>query len=68
MDKFWIGNIVSIVKDLLSDGTIKIGMKKKEKKPFIIKQMIQNPEDYKMEAYIEGEEIIVKFKRKETES
>lgn len=39
----------------------------KKKKPSIIKEAIDNPEYFKLEAFIEGEEIIVKIKRKEQE-
>ena len=38
----------------------------KKKEPSILKQLIDNPENFKMEVYTEGEEIIIKLKRKES--
>ena len=35
------------------------------RKSKILKEAIDNPENFKLEAYIEGEEIIVKIKKKE---
>lgn len=52
-----------IVSKILSKVTF--SHKKKEKKTSIIKEVIDNPEYFKLEAFIEGEEIIVKIKRKE---
>lgn len=36
------------------------------RKSKILKEVIDNPENFKLEAYIEGEEIIVKIKKKES--
>lgn len=47
---------------------IKIGIKRTKKKSSIIKELIDNPENVKLEVYIEGEELILKVKRKEIES
>lgn len=43
----------------------KVTFKKKKKKPSLIKEVMDSPEFFKLEAFIEGEEIIVKIKRKE---
>lgn len=46
------------------------GMKwgvKKEKKPSFIKQMLDNPEEFKLEAYLENDEMIIKIKRREVQ-
>lgn len=40
------------------------GFKFKKKKPSMIKQFIDNPEDFYIEGFIEKEEIIIKIKRK----
>lgn len=42
--------------------------KKKEEKPSLLKDVMNNPEAFKLEAFIENEEIIVKIKKKEEES
>lgn len=39
---------------------------KTEKKPSMIKEVMDCPEHFKLEAFIENDEIIVKIKRKET--
>ena len=38
---------------------------KKEEKPSLLKDVMNNPEAFKLEAFIENEEIIVKIKKKE---
>ena len=46
------------------------GMKwgvKKKKKPSFIKQMLDNPEEFKLEAYLENDEMIIKIKRREVQ-
>lgn len=47
---------------------IKMGVKKAKKKSSILKELIDNPENVKLEIYIEGEELILKVKKKEIES
>ena len=44
-------------------STIKV--KRKEKKKTILKDIMNNPELFKLEAVIEGDEIIVRIKRRE---
>ena len=39
--------------------------KKRKHEPSMIKDVIDNPEKFKLEAYIENDEIIVKIKRRE---
>jgi hypothetical protein len=39
---------------------------KEEKKPSLLKDLIDKPEGFKLEAFIEGEEIIVKIIKKES--
>ena len=43
----------------------KISIKKKEKKVSLIKEVTDKPELFKLEAFIENNEIIIKIKRKE---
>ena len=54
-----------IIGDIISKGIAKIGIKRKPKKRSILADAINNPENFKLEAFIEGEEIILKIKRKE---
>ena len=37
--------------------------KKEERKPSLLKEVVDNPEKFKLEAFIEGDEIIVKIKK-----
>jgi methyltransferase-like protein len=39
---------------------------KSEQKPSLLKDVIENPESFKLEAFIENDEIIVKVKRRES--
>lgn len=51
--------------NLITKFISKVTFKKKKKKPSLIKEVMDSPECFKLEAFIEGEEIIVKIKRKE---
>ena len=53
---------MDILKTILSKMTIK----RMTKKPSLIKDVIDKPEQFKLEAFIENDEIIVKIKRKES--
>ena len=46
----------------------KISIKKKEKKVSLIREVADKPELFKLEAFIENDEIIIKIKRKEEAS
>lgn len=52
---------MDILKTILSKMTIK----RMTKKPSLIKDVMDKPEEFKLEAFIENDEIIVKIKRKE---
>lgn len=52
---------MSILNKLLS----RISIKKKDKKPSLIKEVMDTPEIFKLEAYIENEEIIIKIKKRD---
>ena len=59
---------MSLIKTLLGKidiSKIKLKTKKKEKKPTLLKEVIDNPEAFKLEAFIENEEIVIKVKRKD---
>lgn len=47
-------------------STLKLKKSKKEKKRSLLKEVIEKPEDFKIEAFIEGEEIIIHVKKKES--
>lgn len=53
---------MSILNKILS----KVAIKKMSKKSSLIKDVMDKPEEFKLEAFIENEEIIVKIKRKES--
>lgn len=60
---------MSLIKTLLGKidiSKIKLKTKKKEKKkPTLLKEVMDNPEVFKLEAFIENEEIVIKVKRKD---
>ena len=60
---------MSLIKTLLGKIDIsKIKLKtkkKKKKKPTLLKEVMDNPEAFKLEAFIENEEIVIKVKRKD---
>jgi len=53
---------VFILNKLLS----RIRFKKKEKKPNLINEILDKPEGFKFEAYIENEEFIFKIKKRDS--
>lgn len=55
------------IKDWFKKIVINVGIKKVKRKSSILKTVLDNPEDIKLEAYIEGDEIVVKIKRREKE-
>lgn len=44
------------------------GGKKKEKRKFLISDILQSPEDFMLTAYIEHDELFIRVKRKEVEA
>ena len=38
----------------------------KQEKPSTIKEIMNNPDEYKLEAYVEENEVIVRIKKKES--
>ena len=52
--------------DILNKILSKISIKKTVKKPSLIKEVMDKPEEFKLEAFIENDEIVVKIKRKES--
>lgn len=51
--------------DILKSILSKVTIKRMTKKPSLIKDVMNKPEEFKLEAFIENDEIIVKIKRKE---
>lgn len=45
-----------------------IKRKKKKRKPSTVKDLIDNPDQYKLEMFVENDEIIVKIRKREEES
>ena len=52
--------------NILNKVLSKIPIKKKVKKPSLIKEIRDKPEEFILEAFIENDEIIMKIKRKES--
>lgn len=42
-------------------------MKKKEKKPSVVKDVVKDPDSFKLEMYVENGEIVVKIRKKTEE-
>jgi hypothetical protein len=59
-------NVKFGIKNLCKKVGFKLGVNKAKRKSQILKELIDNPEGVKLEAYIEGDEIIVKIKKKES--
>ena len=53
------------IKKWFTELVVKIGFAKPKRKSTILKDLMDNPESVKLEAYIEGEEIIVRVKKKD---
>lgn len=58
-------NVIDKIIEKLTLRELRI-KKSKEKKPSLIKEVIDHPESFKLEAFIEGDEVIVKIKRRES--
>lgn len=54
--KGWFNNVI-----------YSVGMAKAKKRAPILKDIFENPDTLKLEATIEGDEIVVKIKRKESD-
>lgn len=52
------------IKELIADSVAKMIISVIKRKSTILKEVIDNPNNIKIEADIEGEEIIVKIKKK----
>ena len=44
------------------------GQKGNERAPSLLTRLIENPEGFKLEAYIENEEMVIKLRRKTPET
>ena len=55
---------MNILNKILS--MIAIKKNRKKKKPSMIKEVMDKPEEFILEAFIENDEIIVKIKRKDS--
>lgn len=54
-----INQIVSML------GVSNLRIKKKDEKPSVVKDVIKDPDSYKIEAFVENGEIVVKIKKKD---
>jgi hypothetical protein len=55
------------IKEFFGKTMLKFGVKRTKKKSSIIQDLLDNPETMRLEAYIEGDEIICKITRKKKE-
>lgn len=55
---------MNFVAKVLAHCIVRMRDKKKTKK-FLVNEILENPEDFVLTAYIEQEELVVKVKRKE---
>lgn len=53
------------IKEFITNGVAKIGIKKVKRKSSVLRDFMDDPENFKLEAFIDGEEIVVKIKKKE---
>lgn len=53
--------------EILNKVLSKVKFKKKEKPISLIKEALSNPDKFKMEMYVENDEIIIKMKKRESE-
>lgn len=58
-------NLIKSIVGMFDISNFKIRKKKKEEKPSTIKDLIDNPDQYKLEMFVENNEIIVKIKKRE---
>ena len=54
-----------VIKSAIDKLTASIAIPAKKRKPSLIKEVIDKPENFKLEAYIEGEEVVMRIKRKD---
>ena len=47
---------------------LEIKKRKKKEKPSTVKDLINNPDQYKLEMFVENNEIVVKIRKREEES
>lgn len=53
------------IKELIATGAAKIGVKKIKSKSPVITDLMDDPESYKIEMFIDNGEIVVKIKKKD---
>lgn len=53
------------IKTWVTETTEKMGMAAIKRRVPVLKELLETPENLKLEAYIENDEIVVKLKKKE---
>ena len=61
-------NLIKSIIGMFDVSDFKIKKRKKKEKPSTIKDLIDNPDQYKLEMFVENNEIIVKIRKREEES
>ncbi|MFI3115348.1 MAG: hypothetical protein R3Y12_04315 [Clostridia bacterium] len=59
-------NIIDILFNKIDVSELILKQENKVKKPSLLGEVINNTENFKLEAFIENNEIIVKIKKKES--
>lgn len=61
-------NLIKSIIGMFDISDFKIKKRKKKEKPSTIKDLIDNPDQYKLEMFVENNEVIVKIRKREEES
>ncbi len=61
-------NLIKSIIGMFDVSDFKIKRRKKKEKPSTIKDLIDNPDQYKLEMFVENNEVIVKIRKREEES
>lgn len=61
-------NLIKSIIGMFDVSDFKIKRRKKKEKPSTIKDLIDNPDQYKLEMFVENNEIVVKIRKREEES
>lgn len=61
-------NLIKSIISMFDVSDLKFKKRKKKEKPSTIKDLIDNPDQYKLEMFVENNEVIVKIRKREEES
>lgn len=58
--------IVTKILGKIDVSTLKLKKGKEKKKRSLLKEVIENPEEFKLEAFMEGDEITIHIRKRES--